>query len=117
MAVYSFLNKTCAVRRPSQAAGSVMGETVTTLSTALTGVPCAVQMKDSSKQGGPAAGGTEEYEAYFLYGANVQAGDLLSSVTGFTNYRFSVDSDPLDDSGRQTYARFLITHRQGGGIR
>lgn len=113
----SFLNKTCNVFRPVQTAGSIMAETTAVLSAVATAVPCTVQVKSSSRHGGPAQGGEEVYEAYFFPGQNVRAGDLLSGVTDFTNYQFWVESDPLDDAGRRKYFRFDLTHRQGGGIR
>lgn len=117
MAVEDFFNATAVVRRPAQTVGSVTGATVGTLSTALTAQACTLQVKKSYERGGPAQAAETEYDAYFAYGANVQKGDVLSSVTGLTNQRLVVIGEVADDAGRNAYSRFVVVHRQGGGVR
>lgn len=117
MAAEDFFNSTAVVRRPAQTAGSVTGATVGTLSTALTAQACTYNVRKPTEIGGPAQATMTEYDFYFSYGANVQKGDVLSSVTGLTNQRLVVKSGQADDAGRNTYARFIVVHRQGGGER
>lgn len=112
MSVLSLLNKTCTIRRPAPAKGTVMGSTVYTYTTT-TGVMCKVDVKIARQDSSVFRAGEEMYNFYFPFGTDVRSADELTSVSGFTDYTFTVKSNPVDDVGRGAYTRIVAKHDTG----
>lgn len=114
MSVLTLLNKTCSRRRPTASVGSVMGSTTYSYATT-TGIRCKVDVKTAKQDGGVFRAGEEMYFFYFAYGTDIQSADELTSVTGYTDYTFTVQSNPQDTVGRGAYTKVLCKHVTGKG--
>lgn len=112
MSVSGLMNKTCTIRRYTDAKSSVTGGNAATYADT-TGVRCALQILSTDKISQPAEAGTSHANAFFPFGTDITSGDDLVSVTGYSDWCWSVNSDPVDDAGRGAYVRVEVTHKQG----
>jgi hypothetical protein len=111
VSVPNLLNKTCSVVRTTGAKAPTGATTYSESTT--TGVPCAVQVVRADQRQFPREAGETEYHVYFKFGTDVQTGDKITTVTGLSNAHLSVQSYPVDDSGRGAYTRVVALHVQG----
>ena len=112
MSLLSLLNKTCTIQRPTGGKGSVMGSTSYTYSST-TNVQCAVQVKTAMQTSDVFRAGEEIFTFYFPSGTDVKSQDIITAVTGYTDYTFTVKTGPQDDAGRSAYTRVLCQHIVG----
>lgn len=117
MSVTGLLNKTCTVTPFTWTTDSITRERVQTAGTPVTS-RCKVDVLTDQEVGRPAQAGMTDYDVFFPYSTAIhdalKPSSYITGITGMTDIKLDVKSDPQDDCGRLAYIRVRARHVTGG---
>jgi len=113
MSVAALLNKTCTINTSLWQQDTVTFERTPASPSSVT-VACKVDVLTDEELGRPSIAGKTAYDVYLPFGTAVKVSDEITKITGMSNIKLSVESDPQDDVGRGWYIRVRCQHITGG---